>query len=151
MLLLRPHLCLFTDLHLSLLHLHLLLLRIEALDILTHMLVHDLLENGQDDGEAALHSIYRYIDDRMAELYHRMDEDDIIVVMSDHGIRTGSQHETDAIFVVLGPGISKTRIAGRPDLKGIPAMFARLLGVDVPEWPSAGLQHVGLTPAVAAR
>ncbi|MCH8133063.1 MAG: alkaline phosphatase family protein [Myxococcales bacterium] len=129
----------------------LLLLRIEALDILTHMLVHDLLENGQDDGEAALHSIYRYIDDRMAELYHRMDEDDIIVVMSDHGIRTGSQHETDAIFVVLGPGISKTRIAGRPDLKGIPAMFARLLGVDVPEWPSAGLQHVGLTPAVAAR
>ncbi|MCH7707046.1 MAG: alkaline phosphatase family protein [Myxococcales bacterium] len=129
----------------------LLLLRIEALDILTHMLVYDLLENGQDDGEAALHSIYRYIDDRMAEFYHRMDEDDIIVVMSDHGIRTGSQHETDAVFIALGPGISNTRIAGRPDLKGVPAMFARLLGVDVPEWPTAGLQLAGLTPPMQAR
>jgi tetratricopeptide (TPR) repeat protein len=125
----------------------LLLLRIEALDILTHMLVHDLLEDAQDDGEAALHSIYRYIDDRMAELYHRLDEDDVLVVMSDHGIRTGSQHESDALFAVLGPQIPNVRIAGRPDLKGVPSVFARLLGVDVPEWPTAGLQHAGLAPA----
>ena len=87
----------------------------------------------------------------MSETYRQMDEDNILVVMSNYGIRTGSKHETDAVFVVLGPGISKTRIAGRPDLKGVPAMFARLLGVDVPEWPSAGLQHAGLTPAVPAR
>jgi hypothetical protein len=125
----------------------LLLLRIEALDILTHMLVHDLLENTQDDGEAALHSIYRYIDDRMAEVYYQMDEDDVLVVMSDHGIRTGSQHESDALFVMLGPQIPNTRIAGVPDLKGVPAVLARLLDLDVPEWPTAGLQHAGLSSA----
>jgi len=118
----------------------LLLLRIETLDILTHMLVHELLEDAQDDGEAALHSIYRYIDDRMAEVYHRMDEDDILVVMSDHGIRTGSQHESDALFVVLDPRLESNRLAGRPDLKGVPAVLARLLGVDATGWPDAGLR-----------
>ena len=116
----------------------LLVLRIEPLDLLTHAFFRDLLTGGQDDGKSPLLAAYRYIDARLAELYRSMDADDILLVMSDHGIRTPMEHETDALFVLAGGGVPVGRAPGRPHLRGVPRILAGLLGIET-EWPDSGV------------
>jgi hypothetical protein len=127
----------------------LLMLRIEALDLLTHSLYSQLIEAGQDDGQADLLDVYRYIDRRLAELAGALDADDILVVMSDHGIRTAMEHAEDAVFVAQGAGVQPGRAVGQPDLRGVPRVLADWLGVET-VWPDSGIgagvgdRHAGL-------
>ncbi len=117
----------------------LLMLRIESLDLLTHAFFGELLQEGQDDGTSPLLASYRYIDARLAALYRELDRDDYLIVMSDHGIRTPMEHESDAFFVLVGQGVPQGRASGRPHLRGVPRLLAALQGVDT-EWPSSGLE-----------
>ncbi len=114
-----------------------LLLRLESLDLITHGHFAAIDGRGQDDGRGALFSAYRYIDERLASLHALLDEDDWLVVLSDHGIRSSMQHEEDAIFVVAGAGVPQGRAPGRPALRGIPRTFASMFGV-VTDWPETG-------------
>jgi hypothetical protein len=116
----------------------LLVLRVEPLDLLTHAFFRDLVAGNQDDGQSPLLATYRYIDDRLAQLYAMIDRDDVLVVMSDHGIRTAMEHETDALFVLAGAGIPKGRAPGTPHLRGVPRILAGLLGIETP-WPDSGV------------
>jgi len=116
----------------------LLMLRIEPLDLLTHAFFGDLLKGGQDDGKSPLLAAYRYIDHRLVTLYGQMDADDVLLVMSDHGIRTPMEHEEDALFVLAGAGIPRGRAPGQPHLRGVPRILAGLLGVETP-WPDSGV------------
>jgi len=59
-------------------------------------------------------------------------------VMSDHGIRTAMEHETDALFVLAGEGIPTGRAPGEPHLRGVPRILAGLLGIETP-WPDSGI------------
>jgi hypothetical protein len=116
----------------------LLAVRIEPLDILTHASFAAAAADGQDGGEGLLYAVYRYIDARLAEVDAALDEDDVLVVMSDHGIRTAMEHSRDAIFVAAGAGIPAGRAAGRPALAGVPRALASLLGVAT-DWPDTGI------------
>jgi len=116
----------------------LLLLRLEALDLLTHAYFGALVEGRQDDGASPLLDAYRYIDARLAELYAAMDRDDLLIVLSDHGIRTPMEHEEDAIFVAIGEGVPRGRAPGTPGLDGVPRVLARLMGIER-DWPDTGL------------
>ncbi len=116
----------------------LLALRIEPLDILTHAHFAEIAADGQDDGRGLLFSVYRYIDARLAEVHSELDADDVLIVMSDHGIRTAMQHSTDAMFVAAGADIPVGRTTGRPALRGVPRVLADLLGVTT-DWPDTGL------------
>ncbi len=116
----------------------LLVLRIEPLDLLTHAFFRDLLSGEQDDGKSPLLAAYRYIDDRLAQIYAMIDRDDVLLVMSDHGIRTAMEHETDALFVLAGEGIPTGRAPGKPHLRGVPRILAGLLGIETP-WPDSGV------------
>jgi hypothetical protein len=120
----------------------LLLLRLEALDLLTHAFFGALVEGRQDDGEGPLLEAYRYIDARLAELHAAMDRDDLLIVLSDHGIRTAMEHEEDAIFVAVGEGVPRGRASGMPRLDGVPRVLAQLMGVEMDNernWPDSGL------------
>lgn len=114
-----------------------LFLRLEALDLLTHGGFSQIDGTGQDDGRGALLSAYRYIDERLAALYALIDQDDWLVYLSDHGIRSAMQHEEDAIFVVVGEGVPPGRAPGQPALRGVPKSLAAMLGVETP-WPDTG-------------
>jgi hypothetical protein len=116
----------------------LLVLRIEPLDLLTHAFFRDLLSGGQDDGNSALLAAYRYIDERLAAVYSAIDRDDVLLIMSDHGIRTPMEHETDALFVLAGADVPQGRAQGQPHLRGVPKILASLLGVATP-WPDSGI------------
>lgn len=123
----------------------LLVLRIEPLDLLTHAFFRELLAGGQDDGKSPLLAAYRYIDARLAQLYEMIDRDDVLLVMSDHGIRSPMEHETDALFVLAGAGIPSGRAPGQPHLRGVPRILAGLLGIDTP-WPDSGIASWIETP-----
>lgn len=113
-------------------------LRIEPLDILTHAHFAEAVRGGQDDGARLLFEVYRYLDARVAEVEAALDADDVLVVMSDHGIRTAMEHSPQALFVATGAGVPAGRAAGDPDLRGVPRALADLMGVETP-WPDAGV------------
>ena len=114
-----------------------LFLRLEALDLITHGHFGPLDGVGQDDARGPLLATYRYIDDRLADLHARLDADDWLVVLSDHGIRSSMQHEEDAIFAVLGAGVPAGRAPAMPHLRGVPRSLAAMLQIDT-EWPETG-------------
>jgi tetratricopeptide (TPR) repeat protein len=116
----------------------LLFLRVEPLDILTHAHFAEAVRDGQDDGRGLLFSVYRYLDERLATLNALLDEDDVLVVMSDHGIRTAMEHAREAIFIAAGDRIPVGRATGEPRLDGVPRVLADWLGVDV-SWPDTGV------------
>jgi hypothetical protein len=113
-------------------------LRIESLDILTHSYFAHTTRTGQDDGEGFLYELYRYIDTRLGEVHNLLDEDDVFIVMSDHGIRTAMEHSRHAMFVVAGSDVPKGRAVGRPELRGVSAAVADLMGLDA-SWPRTGV------------
>jgi len=116
----------------------LLFLRIEPLDLLTHAFFRGLLRGGQDDGRSPLLEAYRYIDHRLRDVIAAMDRDDVLIVMSDHGIRTPMEHEEDALFVMVGDGVPQGRAPGMPHLRGVPRIIANVLGVET-HWPDSGV------------
>ncbi len=113
-------------------------LRVESLDILTHSHFAQTVRTGQDDGNRFLYELYRYIDTRLGEIHGLLDEDDVFIVMSDHGIRTAMEHSRHAIFVATGGGAPHGRAEGRPALRGVSAVVADLMGMD-PSWPRTGV------------
>lgn len=130
----------------------LLMIRLESLDILTHAFYGELTRQRQDDGEGVLLDVYRYIDSRLPELRAALDADDVLIVMSDHGIKTPMEHASDALFVAVGEGIPQGRAPGSPALSGVPRVLAALLGVDQ-SWPDSGVARfvTGGTSVASAR
>ena len=122
-------------------------LRVAALDILSHTHYGPLTTSSQDDGDRTLLRIYSYIDLRLAALTAALDADDVLVVMSDHGIRNSLEHDPNCLFVAIGPGVETGRIDGRPELSGTGRMLADLFGVET-DWPATGMESwVGQLPA----
>lgn len=118
----------------------LLLLRVEPLDLVTHGHYADTAATGRDDGKPYLYQTYRYIDHRLAEVVRAVDQDDVLVVMSDHGIQASMMHDPEAMFIAVGQGVSPGRLEGQPELAGVPRALLDRLGVTVPEgWPDTGL------------
>ncbi|MGE4609254.1 MAG: hypothetical protein AAEJ52_21170, partial [Myxococcota bacterium] len=92
----------------------------------------------QDDGGGFLYELYRYIDARLADTNNLLDEDDVLIVMSDHGIRTSMEHSRHAFFVATGAAVPVGRAPGRPALRGVPAVLADLMGIET-DWPRTGV------------
>lgn len=114
-----------------------LFLRLEALDLLTHAHYASIDGRGQDDGAGPLFSAYRYVDARLAALDALLDEDDWLVYLSDHGVRSSMQHEEDALFFVAGQGVPVGLASGQPALRGIPRTLALMLNIET-TWPKTG-------------
>ncbi len=112
--------------------------RIEPLDILTHAHFAEAVRDGQDDGAGLLFDVYRYIDARIGALHAQLDADDVLIVMSDHGIRTAMEHDEPALFVATGLGVPAGRAPGQPSLRGVSRVLADLLGVAT-AWPDTGI------------
>lgn len=113
-------------------------MRIEALDLLTHQYFVEVFDEAAADEALKLHAAYRYIDERLGALASRLDADDTLVVMSDHGIATGLKHDERAMWIVNGPGVPVRRLPDTPNLRGVPAALAALVGVQT-DWPATGL------------
>ncbi len=114
--------------------------RVAALDLMTHGSFQDFLPSGQDDGNGVLYRTYRYVDERLGEIYRRLDADDTLIVMSDHGIRTPMEHDRRAMFVALGAGVEPGRTDDVPPLQHVSGWIADLLGVAV-DWPGNGTEE----------
>jgi predicted AlkP superfamily phosphohydrolase/phosphomutase len=117
---------------------HFIALRIEPLDILTHAHFAESVRDGQDDGSGLLFEMYRYIDWRIAAVSDALDRDDVLLVVSDHGIQTSMEHSKDAMWIAHGSGVPSGRTAGQPSFRGVSRAIADLL--DVPtDWPDEGV------------
>lgn len=115
-----------------------LLYRLETLDLLTHGHYAAIAAAGQDNGVGQLFSIYRYIDFRLAEVARAIDSDDVLIVMSDHGIKTSMEHHPVTMFVAWGNGVPQGRTRGYPELRGVARVIAEMRGVAT-NWPETGV------------
>ena len=69
-----------------------------------------------------------------------MDEDDVIIVMSDHGIRTPFQHDPRAVFLMVGPGVRPGALHDPIQIETVPSLLAHLFGVKM-AWPKGPLNN----------
>jgi len=130
----------------------LVMLRVASLDLVTHATFPAVAAAGQDDGKPLLFRVYRYVDGRLGEIYRRLDGNDVLIVMSDHGIRTALQHDPQAFFVAVGAGVPVQRLPGAPELRGLPRAIADFFGVET-AWPATGVESwvaAARGPATAA-
>ena len=116
----------------------LLMLRVASVDLATHSHYAATASGMQDDAGGLLYGLYRYLDLRVGELDAALDADDVLIVMSDHGIRTSMEHDPAAVFVAAGGGIPAGRAPGTPALRGVARYVADLLEVPT-EWPDTGV------------
>lgn len=116
----------------------LVLLRAEAVDLLTHRLFSETTTGRQDDARSVLFGAYRLIDRHLAEIAGRLDADDVLVIMSDHGAATSLQHDYPAVFIAWGVPVRAGHLDGAPALRGVPRYLADLLGVTT-SFPETGL------------
>jgi hypothetical protein len=117
---------------------HFIALRIEPLDILTHAHFAESVRDGQDDGSGLLFETYRYIDWRIAAVSDALDQDDVLIVMSDHGIQTSMEHAPAAMWIAHGDGVPRGRSEGQPSFRGVSRAIADLLAVPT-DWPDEGV------------
>jgi hypothetical protein len=117
----------------------LVMLRVASLDVFTHAQFAKVVVSGQDDGDQPLLWFYRYMDERLGGLFNALDDDDILIVMSDHGIRTALEHDKHCFFVAAGGGVPSGRVPDSPNLRGTGLMLADLFGVKT-EWPATGME-----------
>ncbi|MEE2679471.1 MAG: alkaline phosphatase family protein [Myxococcota bacterium] len=129
-------------------HVDFVALRVESLDILTHAHFASTVRDAQDDGNGLLFSVYRYIDARLGSLHDRLDEDDVLIVMSDHGIRTAMEHSRFAFFVAAGNDVPAGKAPGMPALRGVSRAAADILGIPT-RWPDTGVASWAQGPALA--
>jgi hypothetical protein len=118
-------------------------MRIEALDLLTHRHFIQFFDENISDEESIINSSYRYVDHRLGGVVGALDADDFLVVMSDHGIATGLKHDERAVWILNGPGIAPRRIPGMPNLRGVPRRLAELIDVTT-DWPDGGFGPAAL-------
>jgi len=123
----------------------LLVQRVASLDIFTHSSYGEVTRAGQEDGDHPFFHFYRYLDYRVGQLHNALDEDDVLIVLSDHGIKTSLQHLEDAFFLAVGDSVPPGRIPETPDFTGVPRMLAELFGVET-DWPDSGLGAALLAP-----
>lgn len=117
----------------------LLLLRVPATDHSAHATFMTAARGGQDDGQHFLYELYRYCDQRLGELYNTLDGDDVLVVMSDHGLSSHMAHDRRSLFLVAGGEVPQGRSKVIVPLWGLPRMLADLLG-EPTEWRKSGLE-----------
>jgi len=115
-------------------------LRVASLDLMTHSHFQAMNRTAQDDGSPLLYRTYRYVDQRLAGVARRLRPGDVLIVMSDHGIRTPMEHDHRAMFVALGTDIMPGRIDGSPAIREVTGWMADLMGVET-DWPGAGSAH----------
>lgn len=118
----------------------LLLLRVPATDHATHATFSSAARGRQDDGDHFLYWLYRYCDARLGELYEALDEDDVLIVASDHGVSSHMAHDRRSLFLVDGGWLPSGRAPYIVPLYGLPRMLADLLRVET-DWHRSGLER----------
>ena len=106
----------------------LLLMRIESLDILTHNLYGPAFRSGSKSSDATLLWVYRYLDYRLGQFMNQLQEDDLLMVVSDHGIETATKHHPRAFFALYGKTVQPGQIKGEPEFQGLAHLMATLMG-----------------------
>jgi hypothetical protein len=115
------------------------MIRVASLDLASHRSYADVSRGVQDDGAYPLYALYRYMDRRLGPLWGRLDEDDVLIVMSDHGVEDSAEHDPRCFFVAAGGEVEAGRVPGMPHLRGVARMLAELLDVET-DWPETGIE-----------
>lgn len=113
---------------------------------------------------AALPAFYDYADELLGELLEKVDDDTVVVLVSDHGFFTGEArpaadpadfttgapewHRLYGVIVAAGPGIRPGKVEGATVLDVTPTVLA-LLGLPVPQ-DMPGRALAALVPAGGA-
>jgi hypothetical protein len=114
------------------------LAHIDATDRAAHTYIDTLERSGVELVGNFLIELYRFVDEWIAKVVRSIDADDVLIVFSDHGMKGGLAHDRASLFIAYGGDVQPGRVAGEPALRGLPRVFADLLG-EPTDWESTGL------------
>ena len=107
-------------------HPHLLMMRIEPLDILTHEIFKSSFKSGNDRGDTPLLWVYRYLDHRLGEIMDALQSDDLLLV-SGTALKI-DQTSRSFVFSLYGARVLPGQLQGQPEIAGIPQLVGRMMG-----------------------
>ncbi len=114
------------------------LYRYDPTDLLAHNHLRSWSNNGPIDVRSLFFDSYTYLDRRLKGVIERMDGDDVLLVISDHGTQNASNHDVRSLFLASGPGLESTTIDSFA-ISALPAYLADLFGVAAPWGDSSSL------------
>jgi Type I phosphodiesterase / nucleotide pyrophosphatase len=124
------------------------LARVDATDVAAHVRFHEYSLGTKDD-TAYLLAIYRYADRRIGELWSALDQDDVLVVLSDHGTLNELEHDRRALWLAAGGLVRAEPLNQAADLAGVARAIAEQVLAEVPtSWPES---VVPLLPQLAVQ
>ena len=59
---------------------------------------------------------------------NQLQEDDLLMVVSDHGIETATKHHPRAFFALYGGTVRHGQLEGEPEFHGLAHLMAKLMG-----------------------
>lgn len=114
------------------------LAHVDATDRAAHFYLSSLERRGVEIIGHPLMELYRYVDERLRAVATAIDDDDVLIVFSDHGMQGGIAHDRASLFFAYGGPVALGRTPGTPALRGLPRLFADLLGVST-TWEDTGI------------
>jgi hypothetical protein len=113
------------------------LYRYDPTDLLSHNHLPSWSNNGPIKPRSLFFDSYTYLDRRLKGVIERMDEDDVLLVISDHGTQNTANHDVRSLFLASGPGLKSATIDGFA-IAVLPAYLAALFGVEA-QWGDASV------------
>jgi hypothetical protein len=113
-------------------------LRVDPLDTATHAALGNQGPARQDNGTLPLMDFYRLLDARTGDVVNALGVHDVLLVISDHGIKTSMEHDERAVFILQGNGIRPGRLLENLPMGHVARLVADLAGVTTP-WPGQGV------------
>jgi hypothetical protein len=91
-----------------------LLYRYDPTDIIAHNFYASLEREGPVVMPDPLLDAYAYLDIRLGRLVRQLDDDDVLILVSDHGTENASVHAREALFVVYGAHTAAEDVGALP-------------------------------------
>lgn len=126
----------------------LVLLRFPAVDILSHQYAAEAFEKPT---ESLLFEIYRQLDIHMGRLMEKMDGDDTLILVSDHGVEGALSHHPDCVLAVSGPGVKVGARLPQVSIGQLPHIILSRFSSEIAELDlDEGLaEHLGVASSAA--
>ncbi len=119
---------------------------VDPTDLASHNDLRPLDTGAQEADVSILRDLYRYVDHRLAHVYAQLDNDDVLLVFSDHGATSALAHSPRGVFILLGGPLDAR--GRQPDgdwsIDGLSWLLHRLVVPGAgPDWPTGGFAETG--------
>lgn len=102
------------------------LLRFPAVDIMSHKYFATVRDEPEDN---PMVEVYRHFDAMLGQFIKELDQDDTLIIVSDHGIQDSLLHHIQCMLVLDGPGLPRDSSVSTLPIGHLPSVILSRFGI----------------------